>query len=488
MSLPPLLERNTARLPTRSKFLFACGNVAVIISKLSPKQLALPIYHDALGINPWLISCFLGVARLVDAFADSLMGHWSDNTLSRWGRRRPYIFIGALLNAFFFASIWYFPVGLTDFEYIIYFAVTASLFYLSLTMFSVPWYALGYELPPSYDDRTRLQSWVNVLGLCGQISLGWFYPITQLKVFGSMITGARFMGCIAGVILLVFGMIPALLIKEPKNDLSHRNDRPRKRKATFIKGLRATWQCDPFVRLTLTFTLVLIGASFGRSLNYYIHTYLLYGGNRYLASFLTGWNLTILCVSSILFTPLASRLSIKFDKKSVFIFALYWGACRSILLWFLLDPSHPWLVLVNSVLNGFDEAAIFMLCHAMISDICDLDELQSGERREGLFGGVYGWVFKSGNVLSLMLLGYILIRSGFKGGTIAGTYHQSSQSLLWLKISYCLVPTILYLVGALIMLRYPITRTNAEATSAILYARRLTCRMEFVGSGGKAKS
>lgn len=473
MSETIVVPPDASRLPLRSKLLFSCGNFAVLISKLSPKQLAMPVYHDSLGINPWILSMFLGMARLVDAFTDMLVGHWSDNTVTRWGRRRPFIFLGAILNAFFFASMWLFPRGLTESGYMIYFAVTASFFYLSLSLYSVPWYALGYELPPTYDDRTRLQSWVNVFGLLGQISLGWFYTITQLKVFGDMITGVRFMGFLAGGILLLFGIIPALFTKEPRRDASLCTPKKAKQEMpTLREGLRAAWNCGPFVRLTLAYSIVLIGASFSKSLNYYIHTYVLYGGNRAPASILTGWNITILCVSSILFTPLASKLSIRFDKKSIFILALCWGAARSILLWFLLDSAHPGLVLLNSVLNGFDEAAIFMLCHSMISDICDLDELSSGVRREGLFGGVYGWVFKSGNVLSLMLLGYILLRSGFRGGTVTATYHQSALSLLWLKTSYCAVPAFLYLSGAVLMWRYPINRRAAEVTRMALESKR----------------
>jgi glycoside/pentoside/hexuronide:cation symporter, GPH family len=468
-------RREASRLTMRSKLLFSCGNFAVLISKLSPKQLAMPVYHDALGINPWILSTFLGVARLVDAFTDMIVGHWSDNTSTRWGRRRPFIFVGAMLNAVFFASMWLFPTGMSEGAYLVYFAIMASLFYLSLSFYSVPWYALGYELPPNYDDRTRLQSWVNVFGLLGQISLGWFYPITQLKIFGNMINGIRFMGIMAGGILLVIGIIPALFLREPDRDISPRFPRiAKKTRPTFREGLRATWKCNPFVRLTLSYSVVLIAASLSKSLNYYIHTYLLFGGNRGPASILTGWNLTILCVSSILFTPLASKLSIRFDKKSIFILALCWGALRSLLLWFLLDPVHPCLVLINSVLNGFDEAAIFMLCHAMISDICDKDELSSGTRREGLFGGVYGWVFKSGNVLSLMVLGYILLKSGFRGGTVTATYHQSALSLLWLKVSYCVIPASLYFLGAILMWRYPINRELAESIRAALQSKRLS--------------
>ena len=460
------------RLSTRTKISFGVGNLSVLIGKLAPKQLALPVYNDALGVNSGAISSILGLIVVVAAFTDTLMGHWSDNTMTRWGRRRPFILCGTILTALFFTLMWMFPRGLSSWGYTLYFAVTASLFYLSLTMFSVPWYALGYELPSNYDERTRLQSFVNVFGFVGQIAVAWCYPITQLKIFGDMINGVRFMGCAAGAVLLIFGLIPALFVKEPhrSGNAGTGASKPA-RKHSFVEGVRAASQCAPFVRLAISFTLVLVGISFFNSLGFYVHTYYLFGGDRAAASILSGWNLTIICISSILLTPLASKLSILHGKKEIFLVALCWGAARFALLWFLLSPTHPWLALVNSVLAGFDMAAIFMLCHAMISDICDEDELGSGQRREGLFGALYGWIYKNGNAVSLMIAGYLLVFIGFKSGTGKATSKQTPEALMMLKVAYCFLPFLLYGISALIMRGYGIDRARAEKTREELLLR-----------------
>lgn len=449
------------RLSFATKLCFGIGNFPVIISKLAPKQLSLPIYNDLLGINPGLIGGILAALRIVDAATDTIMGHISDRTETRWGRRRPYIFLGAILTGSFFAAIWMFPRGLSHAGYVAWFIIASSLFYLALTVFSVPWYALGYELPQNYDERTRLQAYANFFAPLGQIMVAWFYPITQLPVFGDPVTGVRFMGALAGLVLVAFGLVPAIFVREPHAEQNGKSSRPRAN-ASFWDGAKAAAQCRPFVRLTVAFTLILVGVSFAHSLTFYLATYFLYEGNRAAASLLLGWTFTISCLCSMLLTPVAAKLSVRFGKKEIFLLALGWGIVRSALLWFLLDPAHPWLLLVNSALAGFDGAAIFMLCHAMISDICDLDELQSGQRREGLFGALYGWVYKTGNALSLLGVGSMLIAIGFKTSSEGEALAQSSQTLFFLKLSYCLIPMTGFICGLLLMHRYELTRAAVE--------------------------
>lgn len=467
--------RSASRLSFATKLCFGIGNFPVIISKLAPKQLSLPIYNDLLGINPGLIGGILAVARILDAATDTLMGHLSDCTKTRWGRRRPYIFTGAILTGLFFASIWMFPQGLSNVGYIAWFIITTSFFYLALTVFSVPWYALGYELPANYNERTRLQAYANFFAPVGQIVVAWFYPISQMPIFENTATGVRYMGAIAGIVLIIFGLIPAIFVNEPRVELKHGKSLVPRQKASFWGGVRAAAQCRPFVRLTGAFTLILIGVSFANSLTFYLATYYLYGGNRAEASLLIGWAFTISCFCSMLLTPASAKLSLRFGKKEIFLCALGYGFVRSMLLWFLLDPAHPWLFLINSALAGFDSATIFMLCHAMISDICDLDELQSGQRREGLFGALYGWVYKTGNALSLLGVGSMLLAIGFKTSNGGQPLAQSSQTLFLLKLSYCLIPMSAYAIGFLLMRKYELTRARAEHIQAKLTARVDRC-------------
>jgi glycoside/pentoside/hexuronide:cation symporter, GPH family len=111
-----------------------------------------------------------------------------------------------------------------------------------------------------------------------------------------------------------------------------------------------------------------------------------------------------------------------------------------------------------------------MLCHAMIADVCDMDELGSGERREGLFGALYAWVFKTGLALAFAMSGYILVLAGFDQA-LGGA--QSENTLLLMKLCYCGIPVLFFLLALIVFLRYPITRQVADDVRRQLDARKV---------------
>ena len=114
------------------------------------------ILNLGLGMNPALVGLLGALPRLTDAITDPLMGYISDNTSSRWGRRRPYIFVGAIFACIVFIILWQLPVGMSEIFYFWYFLIGSFVFYLGYTIFATPWVALGYELTPDYHERTRL--------------------------------------------------------------------------------------------------------------------------------------------------------------------------------------------------------------------------------------------------------------------------------------------------------------------------------------------
>jgi GPH family glycoside/pentoside/hexuronide:cation symporter len=455
------------RLPLSTKVGFGLGNIAVMVGKQAPKQLSGPIYNLELGVSPASVSTILALGRVWDAFADPFIGQWSDRFKSKFGRRKPFIFVGAILTGLFFALTWWFPRGLSVTEYTVYFAAVSFLFYLALAVFTVPWYAMGYELSPDYDERTRLQGFASMIGPAGQILAAWLYPLTQQRyLFADTIDGVRVVGIIAGVVLVVFGLLPVLMVRE--RELVEIAPKEKKKRPSLWQGMKAAWGNRAFMQLTIAFTLVTIGTNLVNGLGNYVHIFYLYGGDKKLGAELTAENWTICLIVAVLFTPVVVKLSTRFGKKEIFAAALAWGLARSIMLWWLLDPARPQLALVNGFLWGFDNAAVFMLCHAMIADVCDVDELESGERREGLFGALYAWVFKTGLALAFALSGYILVWVGFNQA-LGGA--QPPQTLFLMKLCYCGIPLLFFLFALIIFLRYPITREVADDVRRKLEAR-----------------
>ena len=460
------------RLPFLTKLGYGLGNVAVMIGKQAPKQLSMPIYNVALGVSPAAVGTVLALGRVWDAVTDPLVGHWSDRVSSRWGRRRPFLFIGALLTGLFFAAMWLFPRDMGTGAYLAWFVVSSFLFYLALTIYSVPWYAMGYEIAPNYDERTRLMAFPSAIGPLAQIGVGWLYWFTQRPMFVDTVEGVRWVGLGAGVCLLIFGLAPAFMVRERFAKVAPKPRDPAvpvPATPGFWSGIGDAFKNRPFVQLTAAFTLVLIGSSMVNSMGFYVHAYYLFGGDTRPTSEFIGWQATIMFLSAAACAPLAAKLSVRFGKKEMFLVGLAWGVLRLCLLWFLLNPTYPYLAMVNAVLFGFDNAIIFMICHAMIADICDLDEWRSGMRREGLFGAIYAWIFKTGIALSFAISGVLLVKIGFDrdlGGA------QTAETLFWMKACYVGIPAAAFLLAFLIMRSFPITRTVAEDLRIKLAARR----------------
>ena len=170
------------------------------------------ILNLGLGMNPALVGLLGALPRLTDALTDPLMGYISDNTHSKWGRRRPYIFIGAILSGVIFAILWQLPRGMSENYYFWFFLIGSFFFYIGYTIFATPWVALGYELTPDYHERTRLMGVQNFMGSLAYMISPWFLAIMQASMFTDMVEGASYLAIGIGVFVIAIGVLPAIFL------------------------------------------------------------------------------------------------------------------------------------------------------------------------------------------------------------------------------------------------------------------------------------
>ncbi|HJN27332.1 MAG TPA: MFS transporter [Candidatus Latescibacteria bacterium] len=149
------------------------------------------VLNLGLGMNPALVGLLGALPRLSDAITDPLMGYITDHTRTKWGRRRPYIFCGAIAVGLIFMILWEFPEGKSETFYFWFFLVGSILFYLAYTVFATPWVALGFELTPDYHERTRLMGTQNFIGQLAYVVTPWFLWLMQYPVlFDDLVDGA----------------------------------------------------------------------------------------------------------------------------------------------------------------------------------------------------------------------------------------------------------------------------------------------------------
>lgn len=137
--------------------------------------------------------------------------------------------------------------------------------------------------------------------------------------------------------------------------------------------------------------------------------------------------------------------------------------------WFCYDPDAPWKLLIPAPLIAFGLGGLFTLMGAMIADVCDVDELETGERREGVFGGIYWWMVKLGMALAFAISGYLLNATGFNV-ELAG--NQTVNTLLMLRVFDISVPVITSLLAVIIISTFDVTEEKAYQVRLELEKRR----------------
>lgn len=436
-----------------------------------------------LGINPGLVGTLQAIPRFTDALTDPIMGYISDKTRSRFGRRRPYIFIGAILVGITFALLWQLPAGHSEMFYFWFFLVGSIFFYLFYTVFATPWVALGYELTSDYHERTRLMGVMNFMGQFAWISLPWFYAIMENdRLFTDSVQGARTLAIIIGIFVAVVGIMPAIFLRErftkteeEKETKSRPLDGLKANVVAFVKGLVITLKQREFLKLCAGTFFLFNGMMLVGAFSSYITIFYVSGGDTDMGAKYMGIFGSINTAATLGAIVLVTWLSTRLGKRRTFVLATTATLIGSLLKWFCYDPMAPWKVLLPAPLMAIGMGGLFTLMGSMIADVCDMDELQTGERREGMFGSIYWWMVKLGMALAYGLSGYLLNFTGFDvemGGA------QTSQTFFMMRVFDVLIPAAAAGISIWAVASFKITEEKSFEIRQALEARKNKLSLE----------
>ena len=374
------------------------------------------VLNLGLGMNPALVGLLGALPRLIDALTDPLMGYISDQTNSRWGRRRPYIFVGAIAAGLIFALLWQLPEGKSESYYFWSFLIGSLVFYLAYTIFATPWVALGYELTPDYHERTRLMAVQNFMGQLAYLISPWFLWIMQNDaMFDDLASGAGALAIAIGVSVIGIGVIPAIFLKERfrKGAVSQITADFRQSTMNFFSGFAMALKFSPFMKLCLATFMVFNGFMLVASFQSYVIIYYIFAGDQALGAEYAGWSGTVSALATFCVIFFISWLSTKIGKRRAFFISTGVSMLGYALKWVCYSPDYPLLLLVPAPFIAFGLGGLFTLMGSMIADVCDMDELESHSRREGMFGSIYWWVVKLGMAAALAIGGVLLNITGF---------------------------------------------------------------------------
>ena len=351
------------------------------------------------------------------------------------------------------------------------FMAMSILFFLAYTVYATPFVAFGYEMTPDYHERTRLHAFANTVGQLAWLGVPWFYAIMSSSLFRDTVHGARTLAIAVGVIVALFGIIPAIFLKERQTlaPVVNAGKGFWKNMVEFFAGIKTTLKCKPFLKLCGATFLVFNGFQLGMSFSIYVMIYYLFGGNDGDAGKLQGWFGMLTSIATLGVIPLTGWIATRLGKRKTFMLTISLSIVGYGLKWVGYNPDYPYWLLYAAPFVAFGTGSLFTLMGSMISDVCDYDELETHQRREGVFGAIYWWMVKVGMALAGLLTGVLLKVSGFNVSLGAG---QGEHTLFLIRLFDVGVPIVTSAIALLIMASYSITEKRAHEIRVELEFRR----------------
>jgi GPH family glycoside/pentoside/hexuronide:cation symporter len=453
------------RVSAREKMGLGFGRMVIDGTHGSLYSLVSPIYNMTLGLSPALISSILFTQRLWDAMIDPLFGQFSDNFRSRWGRRLPLIFGATFPLALFFAALWWFPYGASESRLFWHLMLVSLVFYAAHSLFAMPLGALLLEVTDDYHERMRVVGVSLAFGFAIQIGSQWLFLLTQLDIFPDTITGLRWVAGGCALFFIFAGLMTVLLCRERL----YQQVAARQPHISLLASLRTVRGNRSFVAVLAARFVASFGFNIVGLLSYYMNVYYVFDGdikNAAVAAGFIGSSYHIAALLASLFVY--PRLARHIGKKCTLQIAaaiLIVGCCSKI---FLYQPGHPWLQIIIISINGVANAGFTLMATAMLADIADYDEWQSGLRREAVFNSLLSWFEKAGNSFGALLTGFLLVWIGFNAKLGA----QSPATLSLMKFCYVVAPAAGALLVIFLIRRYDLSEEDAYKIKADLTRRR----------------
>jgi len=448
------------RIPIFQKAVYSIGGLVNNMQAAALGSLVI-VLNLGLGMNPALVGLIGAIPRVVDAIIDPFIGYSSDNTRTRYGRRRPFIFFGAVSAGILFALMFQLYKGNTENFYFWYFLVFQVLFVIGFACYSIPWIALGYEMTPDYHERTRLQGASNFIAQFAWVIAPWFFKIMDNKnMFPDIVSGARNLAIFIGVFIVIGGVLPAIFNKE------HFHDLPKTQRGKgfinvtkdFMSGFLTTLKCRPFVKLCAATFLIFNGFMLASAFSAYVIFFYVYGGDYSKGGTLLGWFGSVSSVCTFCAIFLTTWIATKIGKRNAFLLTMSFAIFGYILKWIGYNPNYPYLLLIAAPFLAFHLGSLFTLVSSMVADVCDIDELKTGTRREGMFSAVYWWILKLGMAGASLLAGILLNMTGFN---VALGAKQAASTLLYMRICDVGIPIVTSIAAIFIIMTFDVSEAKA---------------------------
>jgi GPH family glycoside/pentoside/hexuronide:cation symporter len=304
----------------------------------------------------------------------------------------------------------------------------------------------------------------------------WFLVIMQAEMFDGMVEGASYLAIGIGLLTITIGVLPAIFLRERfanayQDGVSLASTKVKDSVKAFLNGFVLTLSVRPFRYLCLATFLVFNGFMLIAAFSSYVIIYYVFSGDTELGAEYAGWAGSVGAVSTFVVIAVVSLLSSRIGKRNTFFVAMWLSVVGYALKWVCYNPDMPWLVIVPAPFMAFGLGALFTLMGSMMADVCDYDELQTGQRREGMFGSIYWWVVKLGMAAALAASGFLLNATGFD---VALKGAQTDNAIFLMRLFDVVIPVVATVIAVFAIKRYDLTEARANEIRQTLELRRGT--------------
>ena len=406
---------------------------------------------DVLLIAPATLAAMFAAAKIWDAVTDPAIGYISDRTRSRFGRRRIWILVAAGPLALSFFFMWNPPASLEGASLNLWMGVMLIAYFTALTLFYVPHEAWGAELSKDHHDRTRVFGWKHAVTYTGNLlALVALYLMTQAEDQREM----AFWLMLPIAIFIFFSMVIPTLRLEERQEYQDRGEN------NIYKAFRDVFS-NPHARLiVLVFFIENLGGAAIGALAAYVFEYIVKMPELLSVFFL------LYIVPALVTVPFWIRLSARFGKKNLWLVSMFCMAVSFSCLFFVGENDWELLFLIGCI-AGMGAGCGNVVGPSIKADIIDVDELQTGQRKEGAYFAVWNFVRKFAHGLMIIGAGLLLDLSGF-----VPNVEQTEATKTAMSAMIGLIPGFCYLVGTIVFTRFSLdekqwqkVRSQLDATA-----------------------
>jgi GPH family glycoside/pentoside/hexuronide:cation symporter len=459
------------RVPLPQKVGYGLGSFIDMWGHWLYQSLVFHVFNVFLGVAPGLISTALMVKTLVDAGSDAIFGWLSDNTRTRFGRRRPFILVGGILAGIGLPLMFAVGRDWTEGQYFAFLLVSTCLYVPLMSCFYMPWNSLGAELTPDYHERTSVQAVKSAIQKIPELAMFVAAQFTTLAVFNDasgkpdILRGAQVYCSLLGAVMVAVSIAIFLLTRERYYEKFVRQTQAP---VPFKDTLYRTLQNRPFRMMLGTMLTYGLATSMVGTLGYYATLYYVCQGDVALG---TQWNSGMGLagmVMGLMGIPFAAGVAKRVGKRNAIRVMLMLAVGAFVGDWWFYNPNYPALQLLASGCTAFTSAGFWTLFGSTMADVFDTDELETGQRREGSFSACQSWIFKLAIALGNGGSGWVLQFTGFDSKLPV----QSPDSLFMIRVLLSVIPVAGILVAIYFISRVPLTEEGMRETRRQLEARR----------------